>query len=227
LKAEGTSSLIKAVEKFDLSSKNKFSTYAGYWIKQYMQSFINKNQFINQGSGTKEKSVIYYDSNYQNDDKESKSYSLMETLHDDENAELTAEQVRHQDTTIQINNLINTLGNREEILLVRLLSKVKPSNLLDVYYLATEEEKKELKKKMKLSDKSNPELLQKHSWEKKEIHNLPSVKNYLSLFTKNYKFSEISKILGKSENTARRLKQEAFKKLQKLAKERNLHFLIR
>jgi len=30
LKAEGTSSLIKAVEKFDLSSKNKFSTYAGY-----------------------------------------------------------------------------------------------------------------------------------------------------------------------------------------------------
>jgi len=128
-----------------------------------MQSFINKNQFINQGSGTKEKSVIYYDSNYQNDDKESKSYSLMETLHDDENAELTAEQVRHQDTTIQINNLINTLGNREEILLVRLLSKVKPSNLLDVYYLATEEEKKELKKKMKLSDKSNPELLQKYS----------------------------------------------------------------
>ncbi|CAG8466403.1 4043_t:CDS:2 [Paraglomus brasilianum] len=140
LKAEGTSSLIKAVEKFDLNSKNKFSTYAG--------------------SGTKEKSVIYYDSNYQNDDKESKSYSLMETLHDDENAELTAEQVRHQDTTIQINNLINALGNREEILLVRLLSK-------------------------------------------------------------------ISKILGKSENTARRLKQEAFKKLQKLAKERNLHFLIR
>ena len=128
-----------------------------------MQSFINKNQFINQGTGAKERSVIYYDSNYQNDDKESKSYSLMETLHDDENAELTAEQVHHQDTTIQINNLINTLENREAILLVRLLSKVKPSNLLDIYYLATEDEKKELKKKMKLSDKSNPELLQKYS----------------------------------------------------------------
>jgi len=192
-----------------------------------MQSFINKNQFINQGSGAKEKSVIYYDSNYQNDDKENKSYSLMETLHDDENAELASEQVRHQDAIIQINSLINTLESREATLLVRLFSKVKPSNLLDIYYLAIEEEKKELKKKMRLSDKSSPGLLQKYSLEKKEVRNLPLVEKYLSLFTKNYKFSEISKIVGRSENVARRLKQESFKKLQKLAKKRNLHLLIK
>ncbi|CAJ0863691.1 525_t:CDS:1, partial [Entrophospora sp. SA101] len=164
--------------------------------------------------------------NYQNEDKESKSYSLLETLHDDENAELTADQVRHQDTIIQTNNLINALGNREAILLIRLFYKIKPSNLLDIYCLATEEEKQELKKKMKLGDKSNPEVLQKYSCEEKKVHDFPLVKNYLSLFTKSYRFSELSKILGESENMARRLKQESFKKLQKLAKERKLHFLI-
>src|SRR5207253_2962344 len=108
---------------------------------------------------------------------------------------------------IQTNNLINALGNQEEILLTRLFSKVKPTNLLDIYYLATEEEKKELKKKMKLSEKSKPELLQKYSLEEKKIRRLPLVTNYLSLFSKNYKLSEIGKMLDKSENMARRLKQ--------------------
>lgn len=224
---EGISSLPKAIEKFDMNSKGKLCTYANFWIRQYFQTYIKKSQFINQSSGVKEKkNVIYYDSGYQNEDKENKSYSLLETLHDDENAELATEQIRHQDILIQMNNLINDLGNREEILLVRLLYKIKPSNLLDIHYLATEEEKKELKKEMKLKDKSNPELLQKYSCEEKKAHSLPLAKNYLALFGKNYKFSELSKILGKSENMARRLKQESFKKLQKLAKERNLHFLI-
>ena len=79
---------------------------------------------------------------------------------------------------------------------------------------------------MKLSVKSSPELLQKYSLEEKKIQTLPLVKNYLSLFTKNYNFSEVSKTLGKSENMTRRLKLESFKTLQKLAKERKLHFLI-
>ncbi|CAI2194128.1 3827_t:CDS:2, partial [Funneliformis geosporum] len=119
-----------------------------------------ENQFINQGSENKEKkNVVYYDdSSYRNDDKESKSYSLLETLHDEENVELTAEQIRHRDTVIQTNNLINTLEDREAILLIRLLSGVKPTNLLDIYYLANEEEKGELKKKMKLGNKFNSEV---------------------------------------------------------------------
>jgi hypothetical protein len=192
-----------------------------------MQSHIIKSQFINQGSGVKEKkSVIYYDSDYQNDDKENKSYSLLETLHDEENAELMTEQIRYRDTVIQTNHLINALENREAILLARLLSKVKPSNLLDVYYLMTDEEKEELKKKMKLSDKSNLEVLQKYSPAEK-ARSLPLIKKYLLLFTKSYNFSEISKVLGKSENMTRRLKLESFKKLQKLAKERNLHLLLK
>ncbi|CAI2173567.1 603_t:CDS:2 [Funneliformis geosporum] len=200
LVSEGISSLPKAIEKFNPdcgSSENK-----------------------------EKKNVVYYDNSYQNDDKENKSYSLLETLHDEENVELTAEQIRHRDAVIQTNNLINTLEDREAILLIRLLSGVKPSNLLDIYYLATEEEKGELKKKMKLGNKFNPELLQKNSLEEKKFQNLPLVKKYLSLFAKSYNFSEASKTLGKSENMARRLKQESFKKLQKLAKERNLNLLI-
>lgn len=170
--------------------------------------------------------LIYYDNNYQNDDKESKSYSLLETLSDDENAELSDNLIRNQDIVTQTNGLINSLENREEILLTRLFYKIKPSNLLDVYYLMTEEERKELKTKMKLNDKSNIEDLRNFSCEDKKNISLPTVKKYLALFTETYKFSEISKILGKSENKARILKQESFQKLQKLAKDRKLDFLF-
>ena len=89
-----------------------------------------------------------------------------------------------------------------------------------------EEERKELKKSLKLTNKSNLELLQKYSLEEQKIRSLPIVKKYLSLFTKSYKFSEVSKIIGKSESAVRRLKQESFLKLRKLAKERKLHFLM-
>jgi RNA polymerase sigma factor (sigma-70 family) len=225
--AEGISSLPKAIEKFDLNSKNRFATYGGYWITQYIQSYIKKSQLIDQSSGNKDKmNLIYYDSNYQNDDKGNKSYSLLETLSDDENADLSAKLIRGRDIAIQTNNLINSLENREEILLTRLFYKIKPSNLLDIYYLMTEEERKELKKKMKLTNKSNLETLQGFSCEDKKNISLATTKKYLSLFTENYKFSEISKILSKSENKARVLKQESFQKLQKLAKERKLDFLF-
>ncbi|WNE41254.1 MAG: RNA polymerase sigma factor RpoS [Mycoplasmataceae bacterium] len=226
--AEGISSLPKAIEKFDLNSKNRFATYGGYWITQYIQSYIKKSQLIDQSSNNKEKmNLIYYDNNYQNDDKEGKSYSLLETLSDDENAELSAELVRNQDIVIQINNLINSLENREEILLNRLFHKIKPSNLLDVYYLMTSEEKEEFKKKMKLNNKNVVDSLQKLSCEDKKNNNLPIIKNYLLLFSGNHKFSEVSKIIGKSENKARSLKQESFQKLQKLAKDRKLNFLFK
>jgi hypothetical protein len=121
--------------------------------------------------------LIYYDNNYQNDDKEGKSYSLLETLGDDDNADLSDKLVRGRDITIQTNNLINSLENREEILLTRLFYKIKPSNLLDVYYLMTEEERKELKRKMKLSDKSNIETLQSFSCEEKKATAYQQPKN--------------------------------------------------
>src|SRR5436190_6900547 len=101
-----------------------------------------------------------------------------------------------------------------------------PSNLLDIYYMATEEEKKELKKEMKLNDKTSFKSLQKYSLQEKKISNLAIVKKYLLMFSRTYKFPEIVKLLDKSENSIRKLKQTSFKKLKEQAKERKLHFLI-
>lgn len=227
LVSAGIESLPKAIEKFNLEIEGRFATYAGHWIRQYFQSFINKSQFINQNSKTKEKkNIVFYDSSYQNDDKESKSYSLLDTLSDNEDSEVNAQQIRQRDILVQINSLVNLLENREAILLIRLLYKVSPSNLFDVYYIATEEEKENLKKEMNFGKKKDVSLFQNYSLQEKKINDLPIVKKYLSMFDKNYKFSELTKVLNKSENMARKLKQDSFKKMQQLAKERNLHFLV-
>jgi RNA polymerase sigma factor (sigma-70 family) len=226
LVAAGIKSLPQAIKKFDLETGGRFATYAGYWIRQYFQSFINKSQFINQNSKTEEKkNVIFYDNPHQSDDKEN-SYSLVDTLDDSEDEEIINEETRQKDIATQINNLVNLLESREAILLIRLLYKVVPSNLLDIYYISTNEEKEDLKKEMKLGAKKDISSLQNYSLHEKKISNLPIVKNYLSMFSQNYKFPELTELLNKSENSVRRLKQDSFKELQKLAKEKNLRFLI-
>ncbi|CAJ0926602.1 21591_t:CDS:2 [Entrophospora sp. SA101] len=227
LVAEGVRSLPKAIEKFDLANQNRFAVYAGCWIKQYIRSYIEKTQFIKQSATNPEKkSVIYYDSNYQNDDKESKSYSLLDTLNDSENPEMNNEQIRQRDITQQINSLINSLGSREMILLIRLLYKIVPTSLLDIYYLATEEEKEILLKELKLSSKKAETSLINYSCQEKKVKKLPVIQRYLDAFSHTYKFSGIAKIINKSENYVRKLKQTSFTKLQKLAKEENLSILL-
>jgi len=92
--------------------------------------------------------------------------------------------------------------------------------------MATEEEKKELKKEMKLGDKNSLKSLQKYSLQEKKISNLAIVKKYLLMLSQTHKLPEIVKLLDKSENSIRKLRQVSFKKLKEQAKERNLHFLI-
>ena len=145
-------------------------------------------------------------------------------MEDREDSEVTNEQIRQKDTATQINNLINLLEKREAILLIRLSYKIVPSNLLDIYYISNEKEKEEIIKKMKLSEKKNISSLQNYSLQEKKISTLTFVGNYLAMFSQNYKFSELIKLLNKSENSARRLKKDSFKKLQDLAKEKNLNF---
>ncbi|RHZ35698.1 sigma-70 family RNA polymerase sigma factor [endosymbiont GvMRE of Glomus versiforme] len=222
--AEGIKSLPKAIEKFDLNSKNLFATYGGFWIKQYIQSFVNKNQIINQGHAVKDKKrIIYYDNVHQGEEKENKSHSLAEILNDDENNSINDKQVHKKDVVVQINNLINLLNDDKEILLVRLMYRIIPNNLLDIYYMASEEEKEEIKGKMKIN---NPRSLQKYSLGEKRNKNLLVVKKYLKLFSRDYKFSELSELLKKPENSVRKLKQDIFKKLKENAKKKKLHFLI-
>ena len=64
-----------------------------------------------------------------------------------------SEETRQKDIAIQINNLVNLLENRDSILLIRLIYKVSPSNLLDIWYISETEEKEELEKEMKLGKK--------------------------------------------------------------------------
>jgi RNA polymerase sigma factor (sigma-70 family) len=227
LASEGMTSLLKAIEKFDMNSVGTLQTYAGFWIRQYIQSFINKNRFINQSSVNKEKkNVIFYDSNYQNQDEQSKSYSLVDTLDDSENLKVDNEEVRQRETSIQVNDLINSLENREKILLIRLSHQIVPSNLLDIYCIAEKEEQGELKKVTKLGRGKNLNILKSYSLKEKVFGNLPIVKKYLMMFTKDYKLSGLTKLLNKSENSIRRLKKESFKQLQDLTKERKLHLLL-
>lgn len=43
---EGTLGLYKAIEKFDLEQKHRFTTYAAFWIKKYIFDFIVKQDNI-------------------------------------------------------------------------------------------------------------------------------------------------------------------------------------
>jgi hypothetical protein len=90
--------------------------------------------------------------------------------------------------------------------------------------MCTDEEKKELLKKKKV-DKDNPSALEGFSLEEKNNRALMISKKYLSLFDKNYKFSELSKVFSKPENYIKKLKADSFNDLQKLAKKRKLYYL--
>ena len=225
----GIESLPKAIEKFDTSVPSRFATYAGHWIRQAAQKFINDSRFINQNSAkSKEegKKIIFYDNYYLNDDdNENKSYSLMDVLEDSEDKKNSSENIRQRDIFNQINFLVNSLETREAILLIRLLHKVKPTNLLDIYYVSTKEERDELKKEIKLG-KKDIKTLQNYSLEEEKNRKFSVVKSYLEVFSKNYNFSDLARLLNKSENLARKLKQQSLNQLQELAKKRNLHFLI-
>ena len=41
--SEGNLGLITAIEKYDLKSKNRFITYASYWVRKYMDNYIIQN----------------------------------------------------------------------------------------------------------------------------------------------------------------------------------------
>jgi len=137
------------------------------------------------------------------------------------------EQVRHHDITRKINNLINSLENSEMILLIRLLYKITPHTLLDIYYLATEEEKKTILKATNLLNSKKAEnFLVKYICHDKKFQKLPIVQKYYVLFSNSYKFPEIAQVMGRSESYVRKLKQTSFNKLQELTQGEDLHFLI-
>ncbi|CAG8838314.1 18251_t:CDS:2, partial [Racocetra persica] len=134
-------------------------------------TFLATNQLISQGAGVKEpKNVVYYDpdENRQVDDKD-QTYSLIDRLTDEAGDQLIKQEIRSQDTQKQINNLINSLSTREEILITRLYNKIKPRNLIDIYYLAEEEEKSVLQKELTKVINSRKKVIEEEIKEPKII----------------------------------------------------------
>jgi len=167
--------------------------------------------------------VVFYDENmYQSDDKN--SYTLLDSLSSD-SYEMNQEEIRQHDISQTINSLINLLIDRTIIFFTRIFYKVPPMNLFDIYKICSEEEKKDLLKSLKIIENKEIEKnLLKYSLQNKKINNIALVKKYLNIFIplKQYKFSEISKIVEKSENHLRKIKQESLIMLQNLAKEQNI-----
>ena len=57
---EGNIGLMQAVDKFDLSRDVRFSTYASWWIKAAMQTFILKNwSIVRIGTTAAQKSLFF------------------------------------------------------------------------------------------------------------------------------------------------------------------------
>ncbi|WNE41564.1 MAG: RNA polymerase sigma factor RpoS [Mycoplasmataceae bacterium] len=241
--AEGTIALAKAIDKFDVNSKNRFATYAGYWIRQYIQSFIHKDQLINQPTDQKKQkdendldsdqngdskfvrerfNVIYYDREYQSGDKDNKSYSLVDIL--SEGNDNIDKQIHKSDIKVHVNDLLSSLESLED-LTVRLYYGIIPISLNQVYHISNEKEKEELNLLMEsklLKKKKIAEI----RVNQKEVRANHIVKKYVKLFEKTYKTKEISEIIGKAEGIVRKLKQKALKKMKVLGESRNLDSLI-
>lgn len=226
LLAEGNLALPKAIQMFDLNSDNTLSTYAGYWITQRIQTFFLTSQLISQNPTTKRKrNIIYYDeNNYQNDDKDNKNYSLIDRLYDNEDQEIINKQIYGNDIKNKINNLINTLLEKDEILVLRLYYKMFPKNLKDLFHFISEEEKKEIINKLgrkKLREKTLLADINNAKFKKIKV-----ILKYLSLFGKKYTSSELSKTINKPENIVNKLKRKSLEKIQKKVKEENLQDLL-
>ena len=241
--AEGTIALAKAIDKFDVESKNRFATYAGYWIRQYIQSFIHKDQLINQPTEQKKQvdenedsvdldqeakfvrerfNVIYYDREYQSGDKDNKSYSLVDIL--SEGGDDIDRQIHKSDIKVHANEMLCALDGLED-LTVRLYYGITPLNLLQVYHIANEKEKEEILKVLETKS------LRKKKMEdirltQKEIKSNAIIKKYIKLFEKTYRTKEISEIIGKAEGIVRKLKQKALKKMKEIGEKKNLDALL-
>lgn len=240
--AEGTIALARAIDKFDISSKNRFATYAGYWIRQYIQSFIHKDQLINQPIEQKKQTeeneivnnekkkfvrekfnVVYYDKDYnKSGEKDNKSYSLVDILSEDNDD--IGRQIYKNDVKIHINKILSSLETLED-LIVRLYYGVIPLTLNQVYHIADELEKEEIDSLM-ITKVFKKKQIEDIKLSQKEVKSNHIVKKYSKLFEKTYKTKEISEIVKKAEGIVRKLKQRALKKMKIIGESKNLNNIL-
>jgi len=231
---QGIIALEKAIGKFDIESKHRFATYAGYWIHQHIQTYIHRSNFIpivkkkveedNEKFVKESFNITYYDKEL-DDDKEEKSYSVIDNL--SENDELEVGQNCQKDIQKQINQVISDL-EEEEALVIRLTYHIMPYNLFHVYQIANKDEKKELLKFFSQLQKKNKKELEmaKISCQEEKVRCLPIIEKYLNLCSRPWRMKEISKIMKKSDVATRELRKIALEKIKKIASEKKLDLLL-
>lgn len=111
--SEGNLGLIKAIYKFDLSKDVKFFSYAVWWIKQYIISYVKKN--YKKESVEQSDQETFYD-NYDNDkvaDFEDDRINIMDVIMSNEKDIIEDEVKREQH--MLISHALKSLDERSRI----------------------------------------------------------------------------------------------------------------
>lgn len=244
LLSEGVMAIPKAVEKFDINSKNRFATYAGYWIKQFIQSAASKNQILNQSSNndfvfeknSKEENeddkksnkfvkqkykLVYYDRKYPGSSSgDSKSYSLIDIISDrKDNVE---EQIKREDLRIHSNKMISSLESLED-LVIRLYFAIVPLNVSHILKICNEKERENIESLLKKKFSKRKDV---YEVSLEELKSNKIVQKYINLFSEQHKTKEIAEIIGKADGVVRKLKQKAIKKMRTFGNKNGLENLV-
>ena len=165
--SEGNIGLIKAIHKFDLSRDVKFFSYAVWWIKQSIISYVKKNYV--KDNVEKSDQELYYDNldDINMKDFEDERIGLMDVIMSNEKE--TIENELNNEKTILIKNALNTLDERSKI-------------VIEMYYGFNSD------KKMTLSEIGEIFSLSKERIRQICNKSLEQIKDYIVCQSKSYIF---------------------------------------
>lgn len=109
--SEGNLGLAYAFDKFDESKNVKFISYAVWWIKWYIQDYIQRRGNVSEKEVSEEELLKPSDSNNLNDDE----LMLKDVIMSDEND--TIENEHHKEEKEIINKLLSKLDLRERTII--------------------------------------------------------------------------------------------------------------
>lgn len=135
---EGNLGLMHAAEKYNPASKAKFSTYAVWWIKEYIQKAIRETAVGIKFPAAKYKDMLLDKWNFASLDKQVKgndgeTTSLMNLISDDRNLNPEDEYIE-QEAKSSLSNVIKNLKEYEQTVIVMRygLDGEKPMSLSEV-----------------------------------------------------------------------------------------------
>lgn len=202
----GMFGLIRAVEKFDPSYNTRFSTYATYWIKEYIERFLqNENKTI------KTPRQVVRD--------------RMKMLN-----EIEEYQLKHKRQP-SIETLEKLTGfNEDYIFVLENLPVVGSLNQViddknDLTYLDVIEDKGALTSEEIYNEKENTKILYQLLNTLPEREKLILMLRYGILNGKNYTLQQVGNIVNLSIERVRQLENSSLEKLKEKAKENNLIYL--